>query len=422
MHYSRTLGPIQGIAMTATTFIGTGLMILPALSVAQAGSFAFYAWLMTALIVLPIAFVFALMGSRYPSAAGAAHYIGRVFGQKAERAVGWLFLSILLVGPAVAIKVAAAYLAILLNVSESSVFILSLVTLMGMLIFALAGIENSARFQVGVVLVLISAVILLSIVGDLPSAFSVIEVPLNSLDWQSTFIATGTVFWCFLGIEVMAHMGAEFKNPSRDFPIALLGGIAIVVGLYLALVLLIAYHHTYGDELTNSQSLALLVGKLLGEGYRQAFAFGAYIIAFANVGVYILGFARMVWSLAQQQALPSYFSQLNGRGTPARAVGFVGTVTLLSLLFAEWSNWAMQAFMQMTNGAFLLIYGLTCITALKLFHGQERILAVVAVLSCVLMASFIGLNMLFAFAMLLLALLWEYLRRAKTIRPKADPL
>lgn len=422
MHYSRTLGPIQGIAMTATTFIGTGLMILPALSVAEAGSFAFYAWLMTALVVLPIAFVFALMGSRYPSAGGAAHYIGRVLGQKAERAVGWLFLSILLVGPAVAIKVAAAYLAILLGMTESSIFLLSMLTLGGMLLFALAGIENSARFQIAVVLVLVSAVILLSIVGDLPRAFSVIEMPLSPLDWQSTFIATGTVFWCFLGIEVMAHMGAEFKNPARDFPIALLGGISIVVVLYLALVLLIAYHHTYGDEITNSQSLAILVGKLLGEGYQQAFAFGAYIIAFANVGVYILGFARMVWSLAQQQALPSYFSQLNRRGTPARAVGFVGAITLLSLLFAEWSSWAMQAFMQMTNGAFLLIYTLTCLTALKLFKGKERGLALLATMSCLLMASFIGSAMLFAFAMLLLALLWEHGRRAKATQSKTDSL
>ena len=35
----------------------------------------------------------------------------------------------------------------------------------------------------------------------------------------------------------MAHMGAEFKNPTRDFPIALLGGIAIVIVAYLSLVL-----------------------------------------------------------------------------------------------------------------------------------------------------------------------------------------
>lgn len=35
--YQKTLGPIQGMAMTVTTFIGTGLMILPAMSVTQAG-------------------------------------------------------------------------------------------------------------------------------------------------------------------------------------------------------------------------------------------------------------------------------------------------------------------------------------------------------------------------------------------------
>lgn len=65
-HYKKTLGPLQGMAMTVTTFIGTGLMILPAMSVSQAGSFAFYAWLITAVMIIPIAFIFALLGSKYP--------------------------------------------------------------------------------------------------------------------------------------------------------------------------------------------------------------------------------------------------------------------------------------------------------------------------------------------------------------------
>ncbi|MBJ7539629.1 L-methionine/branched-chain amino acid transporter [Marinomonas transparens] len=414
MQYQRSLGPLQGIAMTVTTFVGTGLMVLPAMSVAQAGSFAFFAWLITAVAILPIAFVFALMGSRFPSAGGASHYIGQVFGTRIERAVGWLFLSILLVGPAVAIKVAAAYLAILLDMNEGSIFALSLVTLLGMLLFSIAGLKNSARFQTLVVLLLIAAVIFLAFVGDITSAISITEVPSNWSEFHPTLLATGTIFWCFLGIEVMAHMGNEFKNPARDFPIALLGGIGIVVALYLTLVLLIAYHHTFGDEITNSQSLALLIGKLLGDEYKQVFSLGAYIIAFANVGVYILGFTRMVQSLAAQKALPHYFAKLNHKGTPIRAVSLVGIICVLSLAVAEHSNLTMNWFIEMTNGSFLLIYLLTCFTAIRLFKKQERWLACIASLSCLLMVSFIGQNMLFAGFMLSLAILWEFYKGYKS--------
>lgn len=413
MQYHRTLGPLQGMAMTVTTFVGTGLMLLPAMSVAQAGSFAFYAWLITALVIVPIAFVFAFLGARFPSAGGASHYIGKVLGKKVERAIGWLFLSILLVGPAVAIKVAAAYLAVLLNLSEQSLFLLSFITLLGMLLFSIAGMKNSANFQTIVVICLIATVVALFLLSGTTMSSDIIARPSNWPEFETTLLATGTIFWCFLGIEVMAHMGAEFKNPKRDFPIALLGGIVIVVLLYLATVLMIAEHKVFGDELTNSQSLALLVGSLLGDQAQRWFAAGAYIIAFSNVGAYILGFARMVQSMAQQQAIPEYFAMLSRKGTPIRAVSFVGSVCLLSLLCIELFGTQMEWLIEMTNGAFLLIYLLTCLTAIKSLNNSLRWFALLASISCFIMALFIGQNMLFASVIFALALIWEYLKSHK---------
>jgi amino acid efflux transporter len=418
-HYKKTLGPLQGMAMTVTTFIGTGLMILPAMSVSQAGSFAFYAWLITAVMIIPIAFIFAALGSKYPSAGGASHYIGRAFGSRYEKAVGWLFLSILLVGPAVAIKVAAAYLTIIFKTSDEWILIFSLLTLVGMLIFAIIGMQTSARFQTGIVIVMIGTIIWLCFIGDIQDSRQVIKAPSNAFEWQQTLYATGVIFWCFLGIEVMAHMGAEFKNPTRDFPIALLGGIAIVILAYLSLVLLIAWHHTYGDEVTNSQSLALLVSKLMGETSSRLFAVGAYAIAFANVAIYILGFSRMVQSMAQQGALPKTFISLNKNGAPAKAVLLVGSITLLSIVFSELSGWKMAWFIEMTNGSFLIIYTLTCIAALKLVSRTIRPVAIIALVSCCFMVLFIGQSVMFALIVFCLALSYEYMKAPKS--PIKDP-
>jgi amino acid efflux transporter len=415
MQYQRTLGPLQGIAMTVTTFVGTGLMLLPALSVSQANGFALYAWLITTAIVLPVAFVFALLGSRFPSAGGASHYIGRAFGKKAEKAVGWLFLSILFVGPAVAINIAAAYLAVALNLQQDSVFILSIITVFTTALYALAGIKNSSRFQAMVVVALITVVVLLSWKGDLLGATHTIETPLSWSQWQTASLAIGTIFWCFIGIEVMAHMGAEFKNPARDFPIALLGGMLIVIALYLALVLLITQHHTYGDEITNSQSLALLVGQIFGEPSKKLFAIGAFTIAFANTGMYLLGFARMVQSMSSQGALPRAFSYLSKQGTPIYAVYLVTGLTLASILLSYFSEWSLHWFIEMTNGAFLLIYTLTCITSLKLLPSHQKWLGFMASTTCLLMTYFVGVSMLFALSIFAIAMYFEYYKGRKNL-------
>lgn len=209
-------------------------------------------------------------------------------------------------------------------------------------------------------------------------------------------------------------MGAEFKNPTRDFPIALLGGITIVILAYLSLVLLIAWHHTYGDEVTNSQSLALLVSKLMGETSSRVFAAGAYVIAFANVAIYILGFSRMVQSMAQQGALHKTFISLNKNGAPEKAVLLVGVITLLSILFSELSGWKMAWFIEMTNGSFLIIYTLTCIAAIRLVNRTAQVLAMVALLSCGFMVFFIGKSMFFAMIVFCLALLYEYMKAPKS--------
>ncbi|MCO4784641.1 MAG: L-methionine/branched-chain amino acid transporter, partial [Marinomonas atlantica] len=70
----------------------------------------------------------------------------------------------------------------------------------------------------------------------------------------------------------------------------------------------------------------------------------------------------------------------------------------------------MEWLIEMTNGAFLLIYTLTCITAIKSLESRFRWVAVLATFSCLMMIAFIGQNMLFAVLVFVLALAWESLK------------
>lgn len=417
--YRKTLGPWQGIAMTITTFVGTGLMVLPAMSVTVAGDFAFYSWLITVLIIVPIALVFALLGARFPSSGGASHYIGQVFGEKAEKAVGWLFLSVLLVGPGVAIKVCGYYLAIVLGLGNDWVLSLSIATIVGLYLFGIIGIQTSASIQSMIVVVMLIAVAVLAFKGDIINATDTIHTPLTIPDWLHALSAISVIFWCFLGIEVMAHMGAEFKNPARDFPIAMLGGIGIVVLTYLTLVLLISWNHTYGSEIDDSQSIALLVNALMGESASKWFSAGAFIISFANTAIYILGFGRMVQALANKKAMPAYFKTLNQFSSPGRGIALVCSICLLSTVVTETLNLKLYWLIEMTNGTFLTIYILATIASWTLFHGWQKLISLFSLLACTLIAYQIGMGMVFAGFFLAIALLWEH-KQSRKIMSKTE--
>lgn len=409
----RSIGPLQGIAMTVTTFVGTGLLVVPAMSVSLAGDSAVMTWLLTTLLILPVCLVFTLLGVRMPTSAGAAHYVGRAFNGHLEKAVGWLFLSILIVGPAVAIKIAASYLAALFGLSADWMFLLSLAVILGLMCFGLAGIEASANIQTAIVAIMIAAISWLAMKGDISGASAAIWQAENAQDWTFAFQGISVVFWCFLGMEVMAHLGAEFKNPVRDFPIAMIGGLLIVILCYLTLVILIHSHGTYGSDFIDSQSVALLVNAIAGETIGQWFALGGFLIAFANVGIYVLGFARMIQSLAGQGAMPKYFHKLNSRGVPTRGILLVSLICMLSVFASEIAGLKMTWLIEMTNGAFLTIYILASISALKLLSGVYRTLAVLSLIVCLIIAIQIGLSMLFALTALSLSYVWLRQRSGK---------
>src|SRR4029450_13091877 len=55
--------------------------------------------------------------------------------------------------------------------------------------------------------------------------------------WKGVFLALssgGVVFAC-LGFEQAVQLGGESRNPGRNIPLAIIGGMAVAVALYIAL-------------------------------------------------------------------------------------------------------------------------------------------------------------------------------------------
>ena len=56
------------------------------------------------------------------------------------------------------------------------------------------------------------------------------------------------VFFAFIGFDVVATTAEETKNPQRDVPIGILGSLAIVTVLYIAVCLVITGMQSYDDD------------------------------------------------------------------------------------------------------------------------------------------------------------------------------
>ena len=75
----KTIGLYGAVALALGIVIGAGMLSLPGLVYREAGGWAVWAWVLDALLVLPLLFVFALLGRRFPSAGGVAGFVGAAF-------------------------------------------------------------------------------------------------------------------------------------------------------------------------------------------------------------------------------------------------------------------------------------------------------------------------------------------------------
>lgn len=71
----------------ATTLLGTGVFILPEMTIATAGSGALLAWILLTLAIIPVTLVFARLAGVFPHAAGPAYFVEKAFGRDRKSVV-----------------------------------------------------------------------------------------------------------------------------------------------------------------------------------------------------------------------------------------------------------------------------------------------------------------------------------------------
>ncbi len=188
----------------------------------------------------------------------------------------------------------------------------------------------------------------------------------------SSLAYLGGIILLFAGVEVHAVHANELRNPSRDFPVAILLSVVIIVVLFLL----------------GSLALAAIVPKdqiALDQGPMQAFsvalsafklgwlvpvlAFLMALGALAGVMSWITGPSRGLLRTATEGELPPVLAKTNSEGIQINILLTQGViVTLLASLYFFIKNVSVAFFLlsAMTITLYLVMYMLMYATAIKL--------------------------------------------------------
>lgn len=406
---NKELGLLQGVALLSTSLLGTGIFVVPALAATAAGQASLWAWMILIALVLPVAFTFAQLGKRFPHAGGAPHLIGRAFGLRMESVSALLFLAVLPVGLPAALHIASGFWLALFDLDRVGLLAIELATLGAILLLGQRPPKASGLLQGLIAVAIVASVALIWWMGDLPRASQPL-LPAMDGQWHLLPAALGVMFWCFVGIEAFTHLGEEFKRPERDFPLALLLGVLLAGLVYWACSVAVLSFATYGDVHSATTALPRLFEELLGERARVLVAVLGYLACFASMNVYIQGFARLIWSLAEEGRLPATLAVRNLQGVPGKALLLVVICCALCAVLSATLQLSVDDLIRYANGNFVLIYLLSMAAGWVLLRGVWRLLAGLSTLLCAAVLAMLGSDALYAVALLGALLLIDHLR------------
>ncbi|MDA7972518.1 MAG: amino acid permease [Gammaproteobacteria bacterium] len=388
----KSLSLLRGTGLMLNIVIGAGLLVLPGLAVEAAGDHAFWAWLVCALVAIPLLIVFIIMGRRFPNAGGIAHFSERAFGPCAYLITSFILLGAVAFGlPSIALT-GGYYLAEILPghpAAYAAGFILAGASA------HLLSAEIAARISGAA-----ASVVLLTLFALAATGFAAIDwaniggnfAPPAEIDLRMLFLPFMMIFFAFTGWEVAAGTAEEFRDPKRDFPRAMAISFALACSVYFAMAFVAQNVAARGAPEAVFVHVAALV---FGAAGGAAIAALAAVVIAANLMGAIWAVSRLVFSLSRENWLP-FKLRANQKGSPLSSVALTAAVLLLALSFDALGLLNINKMLSLAGQNFLILFGIASLALLRLSRSfWERAIAAAAVVIVAALVVMEGASVLY---------------------------
>ncbi len=405
MNKTGTLGTWQGAGLLATTLLGTSVFILPQMTIDIAGQHAIWAWSLLTLSILPIALIFARLCAKYPHAGGPANFVELAFGKVKGQALGLSFLLVVPIGAPAALIMTYQFVDGLMMFNENIALLIQYGFIFSIYLLNIRGVSLAASIQLLLTLLIVIVVVALllryfmSFDGASHQSILHIQSHIEEKTVLSILPAAGLAFWSFLGIEAMAHLSTEFKNPKKNMTPAIIIATIVVGLIYVACTFLITHVPT-----SSNLAIVEVFNTLMGSGGHLIIGILGIAGGLATVNVYTASCCKLMQSLSNQKLLPSAYSRQNSNGVANVALKHLTMIMLVVLTVSHIFSLDLEILVGLCNGVFVLIYAVSMISAIKLLPRKYLSLIVVGLAVCIVLAVSLAWKMIYALLLLMMLL------------------
>ncbi len=222
------------IAFAVGNMVGAGVFVLSGLVVGVAGPSAILSYLFCGIIVAFSGISYAALASIFPEDGGGYLFARRMLGSFPGFIAGWAMYISLTIATAFVLLGFGIYFNLLLGTSiDPRLFALGGIVLLAAL--NLRGLSEAGKIEIGLVASKIAILVGLIAVG----IFHITQsdfVPFFASGTGGMIKGMTMVFFAYIGFQVVALMGGEVKESSRNVPLATLISIVIVAFIYMGVI------------------------------------------------------------------------------------------------------------------------------------------------------------------------------------------
>jgi len=328
--------------------ISSGLFILPGLAFSKAGPAVIVSYILAGVICIPTLLSKAELTTAMPKAGGDYFYIMRGLGPLFGTVAGFCSWFSLSLKGAFALIGMGAYLSIITNIPLN---IIALICCLFFIFLNLIGVKEAGRFQVFLVLGLLSILLVYIVWGSKavnPSNFS----PFFSKGLSPVFATASFVFISYGGLTKIAALAEETKNPGRNLPLGMILSLTLI-SIFYALVIFVTIGVLNPEILKGtltpvSDGAAVFGGNVL----KIIISIGAFLAFISTANAGIMTASRYPLSMSRDKLLPAGFQKISSKfKTPYLSILFTGSFMILAILFLR-----LELLVKVASSILILLY------------------------------------------------------------------
>ena len=368
----KNLGIAAALSTVVGMVIGGGVFFKPQAVYTLTGGapgLGILAWIIAGIMTITAGLTAAEVSAAIPKTGGMMVYIEEIYGKKLGFLTGWMQTVLFFPATAAAIAVMFGQQAALLLNNSSLVMPMSIGVILLIGILNTFGSKTSGAIQtVSTVCKLIPLVLIIVFgfikgSGDNPVMSPLVAEGISPMGIIGQLLVA--ILFAYDGWINVGAIAGEMKNPGKDLPKAIIGGLSIVMAINV--VINLAYLWVLpASELAQYASPASIVAeKIFGPVGGKLINVGILVSVFGCLNGYLLTGPRIPYTLANQKVLPAMFGKLNKYGVPANATLFMAVLSVIYALSGQFNLLS-----DLSMFAIWAFYTLTFIGVIKLRKTQ----------------------------------------------------